>query len=145
MPKQAARLAGLAFAAAALAFVAAPSAQAGPVPGDVGHDVNTSAGGSFDITVAAEDHADVNAESTFTCYPHSGGHPRVFEACAQLAEVEGRVEDIPPQEGPCTLEYAPVILSVEGVWRGEHVAYSEEFANFCIGNLATGGVVFDVR
>jgi hypothetical protein len=41
----------------------------------------------------------------------------------------------------CTKQYEPVVVTVEGVWRGQRVAYERTFANECV-KSAYGTAVF---
>ncbi|MGH8792023.1 MAG: SSI family serine proteinase inhibitor [Stackebrandtia sp.] len=132
MSKKTIRLAGLTLATIALGFapLAAQADEAKPPQG------------SFDLTV--EKGGDVFAEATLSCSPNGGTHSDAKAACKQLKAANGQVGDIPAEDGPCTLEYDPVVLVSDGTWKGEDVTYSEEFSNLCVGLLSTGSVLFDI-
>jgi hypothetical protein len=99
--------------------------------------------GSFALSITSKATGKVLASATLTCDPAGGSHPDPETACKQLTEADGRIEDIPEDEGPCTLELNPVILEASGVWDGEERHFQGEFSNRCVGRRATGGVVFD--
>jgi hypothetical protein len=40
----------------------------------------------------------------------------------------------------CTMEYRPVIAVADGTWRGEPVAWEQEFSNPCTLRTSTGPV-----
>ncbi|MDT0398340.1 MULTISPECIES: subtilase-type protease inhibitor [Streptomyces] len=80
---------------------------------------------------------------TLTCAPGSSGtHPAAGAACAELAGVGGDPAALTMREGAfCTKEYAPVLVTVDGVWRGQRVSYERVFPNECVMN-AHGPSVF---
>ena len=81
--------------------------------------------------------------ASLTCDPTRGAHKSKDVACGQLREAEGRVENIPPvKDAACTLEYLPVEVRAEGFWRGYSRTYAKVFANPCLANSETGGVLF---
>ena len=61
----------------------------------------------------------------------------------QLSKADGYIEDIPEDPGPCTREFAPVVVSASGLWDGEERRYEREFSNQCLAIRGTGGVIFD--
>lgn len=71
---------------------------------------------------------------TLTCAPTSSGtHPAAAQACAELRAVQGDFDAL--GAGPdalCTKEYNPVVVTVDGVWRGKRVSYERTFANECV-------------
>ncbi|MFE1436143.1 subtilase-type protease inhibitor [Streptomyces griseoaurantiacus] len=89
--------------------------------------------------------ADATAERavTLSCAPTpSGTHPAPAEACAELRTVDGDPASLSPGAGVlCTKEYDPVVVTVEGVWRGKRLSYERSFANPCVKN-AYGPAVF---
>jgi Subtilisin inhibitor-like len=99
--------------------------------------------GDFTLSIVAKD-GEVVASATLTCSPHGGTHPRAAEACPQLADASGFVEEIPEEPGVCTKEFRPVVLEASGTWDGEPRKFSREFSNRCVGVRATGGVLFDI-
>lgn len=80
---------------------------------------------------------------TLTCAPGpSGTHPAAGAACAELAYVGGDPAALTMREGVfCTKEYDPVLVTVDGVWRGQRVSYERVFPNACVMN-AHGPSVF---
>lgn len=73
---------------------------------------------------------------TLTCAPTtSGTHPAAPEACAELRAVGGDFDALAVRGGvKCTKRYDPLVVTVEGVWRGKRVAYERTFANECVKN-----------
>lgn len=82
------------------------------------------------------------ASATLTCGPEGGSHPDPAAACKQLSLVDGEIEAIPEDPGPCTLEFNPVVVTASGTWNGESRHYKQEFSNRCSAVRATGGVIF---
>lgn len=68
------------------------------------------------------------------CNPVGGTHPNAEEACDLIAEA-GTIEEIPVEEGFCTMEHNPVTVSSMGAEE-----YSETFGNPCQLGLAKGAV-----
>lgn len=71
---------------------------------------------------------------TLTCAPTaSGTHPAASEACAELRAADGDFDTLAPRSDvKCTKQYDPVVVTVEGVWRGQRVVYERTFANECV-------------
>ncbi|ELP66823.1 protease inhibitor [Streptomyces turgidiscabies] len=71
---------------------------------------------------------------TLTCAPTaSGTHPAAAKACAELRAVGGDFDMLAAsRDVKCTKQYEPVVVTVEGVWRGQRVAYERTFANECV-------------
>jgi hypothetical protein len=71
---------------------------------------------------------------TLTCAPTaSGTHPAAALACAELRSADGDFEALAGRaDGLCTKEYNPVVVTVDGVWRGKRVSYERTFANECV-------------
>jgi hypothetical protein len=99
--------------------------------------------GSFALSITLARTNELIAEASLTCEPAGGSHPNPEAACEQLNKVDGRIEDIPEDPGPCTQEFNPVIVAASGTWRGEERDYKQEFSNRCVAVRATGGVIFD--
>lgn len=80
---------------------------------------------------------------TLNCAPTaSGTHPAAFDACAELRAVNGDFDALSLRDGAlCTRQFDPVVVTVEGVWRGKRVAYERTFANECVKN-SYGTTVF---
>lgn len=71
---------------------------------------------------------------TLTCAPTaSGTHPAAAPACAELRAADGDFDALAVREDIlCTKEYDPVLITVDGVWRGQRVSYQRTFANECV-------------
>ena len=71
---------------------------------------------------------------TLTCAPTpSGTHPAAPLACAELRAVGGDFDALGAgSDALCTREYNPVVVTVDGVWRGKRVSYERTFANECV-------------
>ncbi|WP_217237844.1 protease inhibitor [Streptomyces sp. AC555_RSS877] len=71
---------------------------------------------------------------TLTCAPTaSGTHPAAVSACAELRAADGDFDALAVRDGVlCTKEYDPVVVTVDGVWRGQRVSYERTFANECV-------------
>ncbi|HEX6682232.1 MAG TPA: SSI family serine proteinase inhibitor [Candidatus Limnocylindrales bacterium] len=91
-------------------------------------------------TVSLTDDTGKKATVTLECGPVGGTHPKKKKACRQLLKAGGRIEEIPPRDGVCTMEYAPVIAHAEG---GGY-RFEKEYSNRCNANLSTGGYLFDL-
>ncbi|WP_030323138.1 protease inhibitor [Streptomyces sp. NRRL B-3229] len=73
---------------------------------------------------------------TLTCAPRpSGTHPAAGPACAELRATGGDFDALGAgSDVQCTREYNPVVVTVDGVWRGKRVSYERTFANECVKN-----------
>ncbi|MFE2515659.1 subtilase-type protease inhibitor [Streptomyces mirabilis] len=73
---------------------------------------------------------------TLNCAPTpSGTHPAAYDACGELRAVNGDLDALTLRDGAlCTRQFDPVVVTVEGVWRGKRVAYERTFANECVKN-----------
>lgn len=71
---------------------------------------------------------------TLTCAPTSSGtHPAAAAACAELRGADGDFDALTGRvDTLCTKEYDPVVITVDGVWRGQRVSYERTFANECV-------------
>ncbi len=80
---------------------------------------------------------------TLSCAPApSGTHPAAASACADLNDVGGDLGALTMREGViCTMQYDPVLVTVDGVWQGQRVSYERIFSNMCVMN-AHGTSVF---
>ncbi|MEU5211454.1 subtilase-type protease inhibitor [Streptomyces sp. NPDC020742] len=88
--------------------------------------------------------ATVQRAVTLSCMPKAAGsHPNAMAACGQLRAVAGDFAAVTnsPSQRVCTKEWAPVVVTADGVWQGKRVSYSYTFANACQMN-AGGGSVF---
>lgn len=119
-----------AFAAAAVAALAAAALSQEP-----------AAVGSFELTITTE--AGAQRHVTLTCKPTGGSHPQRKPACRQLVKAKGDIAAIPPADGMCTAEYAPVTVRADGRWNGTAKEFEEVFSNRCVANRETGGHVFN--
>ncbi|NBM15985.1 subtilase-type protease inhibitor [Streptomyces sp. GC420] len=101
------------------------------------------------LTVAhGEDAAGTSPERavTLTCEPRTTGtHPSPRDACDQLAAADGDFGKLAltgqGKPGICTFQYDPVVVTAQGVWRGERVDYERTFGNDCVKNVE-GAAVF---
>jgi Subtilisin inhibitor-like len=101
--------------------------------------------GSFRLSITSATTGETIAKASLTCPPNGGSHPNPVAACEQLTRVDGRIEGIPEDPGPCTLEFDPVIVTATGIWNGEPRHYKQEFSNRCVAVRATGGVIFNLK
>ena len=98
----------------------------------------TAAAPGARLTVKVQPAGGAARVAWLTCRPAWGTHPNAAAACAALAEAGGDPNRIRPREGVCTMEYAPVTLTVRGWWAGRVVAYRKTHGNRCSMHLATG-------
>ncbi|MFE1457036.1 subtilase-type protease inhibitor [Streptomyces sp. NPDC058735] len=79
---------------------------------------------------------------TLSCAPRPlGTHPAAAPACAELRGVHGDFGALTSHEGlMCTKQYAPVVVTVDGVWQGQRVSYERTFSNDCMKNAFGTGV-----
>jgi hypothetical protein len=131
--------AGAAIAVAALVALGSASAQAEQVPVDPG----TGNGGTGLVFLSVERDGGRSDAKALSC-PEGTGHAQGLEACTQLTASDGDFTGLPPVDGMCTKEYAPVTFRAAGLWEGKFVFYEREFGNYCTGLHATGGAVFDL-
>ncbi|WP_043614732.1 SSI family serine proteinase inhibitor [Nonomuraea candida] len=75
------------------------------------------------------------------CDPDGGLHPRPELACDAVRSVNGYIEDLNYDPGPCQLILAPVDVTVEGHWYGMPVSYLRQFPNECVMKRTLGPVV----
>ncbi|MGH3821678.1 MAG: SSI family serine proteinase inhibitor [Pseudonocardiaceae bacterium] len=101
--------------------------------------------GSFELSITSVATGETIAKASLTCPPNGGSHPNPVTACEQLTRADGRIEGIPEDPGPCTLEFNPVIVAATGTWNGEPRHYKQEFSNRCVAVRATGGVIFSLE
>jgi len=73
-----------------------------------------------------------------TCYPSGGLHPNPIQACATLASVGGRPDDLQPARRMCMMIYLPVTAKIAGNWRGRRLSWSKTYSNACDMNRSTG-------
>jgi subtilisin inhibitor-like len=142
MPNTARWAATLTLTAAAVCGPLAGAAVAAPAPGPAG----LYAPSALVLTMGHGDTATaVTPERavTLTCAPTaSGTHPAAPGACAELRAADGDFDALAARgDVMCTKRYDPVVVTVEGVWRGKRVAYERTFANDCVKN-SHGTAVF---
>jgi hypothetical protein len=79
---------------------------------------------------------------TLTCAPSaSGTHPAAALACAELRAVDGDLDALAVRSDiRCTKQYDPVVVTVDGVWRGQRVSYERTFGNECVRSSYGSGV-----
>ncbi|GGS07279.1 subtilase-type protease inhibitor [Streptomyces humidus] len=100
---------------------------------------------AFVLTVGHGDSAatvDAARAVTLNCAPTpSGTHPSPALACAELRAAGGDLEALAgPSGAVCTRQYDPVVVTVDGVWRGKRVAFERAFANECVRNAAVSSL-----
>ncbi|MER7368838.1 SSI family serine proteinase inhibitor [Nonomuraea wenchangensis] len=100
----------------------------------------TQAGADLVITVTAAKGGGAY-RYLLTCDPDGGSHPRPGDACRTLQSVDGTVEELDVDPGPCLHVYAPVDVKVVGGWYGRRIAYHHEFPNRCLMSRTLGPVV----
>ncbi|MGW2617819.1 subtilase-type protease inhibitor [Streptomyces sp. NPDC001500] len=79
---------------------------------------------------------------TLNCAPTpSGTHPAAALACAELRAAGGDLDLLAgPGGAVCTKQYDPVVVTVDGVWRGKRVDFERTFANECVKNAAASSL-----
>lgn len=79
--------------------------------------------------------AAVQRAAVLNCAPKpSGSHPASARACAELASVDGRFQQLVTAEAPgamCTRIWDPVVVTADGVWKGQRTSWQHTFANSC--------------
>lgn len=69
------------------------------------------------------------------CAPTPGGtHPAAERACAEVDSAGGRFEQLVTDSAPgamCTRIWDPVVVTADGVWKGQRVSWQHTFANSC--------------
>ncbi|MEV6976397.1 SSI family serine proteinase inhibitor [Kitasatospora sp. NPDC093806] len=80
---------------------------------------------------------------TLNCPPDSTtSHPDPVTACLTLDPVDGDLDELDVDPGPCTSEYAPFTVTASGTYEGRSVHQERAFGNRCT-LLRTTGAVFD--
>jgi subtilisin inhibitor-like len=71
---------------------------------------------------------------TLICAPGaSGSHPDAVDACAELRAADGDLNALSVRDDVlCTKLYDPVVVTVQGVWKGKRVDYERTFSNECV-------------
>ncbi|NDU71941.1 protease [Actinomadura sp. DSM 109109] len=96
--------------------------------------------GAYLLTVLPQDGPAI--ARTLWCEPDGGTHGAASQACDQLEAAGGDVGRIPARPEPCTLEYAPVTVVANGVWRGTARHFTRTYPNRCAAVRDTGGILF---
>lgn len=97
--------------------------------------------GEFNLTIENNNGSVLTHD--FNCLELGDDNTAILNACTQLHEADGFIENIPAAQGACAQILDPVTLTATGTWNGEERTYSQEFSNPCMGNLETGGFVFN--
>lgn len=81
--------------------------------------------------------------ATLSCMPSAQGtHPDPQAACAALNATGGTFDRLlaaPDTGRACTMQYAPVTVTADGVWKGSRVAWKHTFANSCTMSATLNG------
>ncbi|MGN9810115.1 SSI family serine proteinase inhibitor [Micromonospora sp. BQ11] len=118
------------IAALSTASLLATGVLTGAVAPPAAHAASTAATTVLVLTV--EPHVDgATRIATLRCEPAGGRHPDAATACRNVAAVDGDLTALEVDQGPCTLEYAPVTVRALGWWRDRPVSYVETFGNRC--------------
>ncbi|WP_314174030.1 subtilase-type protease inhibitor [Streptomyces winkii] len=92
-----------------------------------------------DVATAAVQRAVV-----LNCAPKpSGTHPAADRACAEVRGVDGRFEQLAEAGAPgmtCTRIWDPVVVTADGVWKGQRVSWQHTYANSCTLEKSGGSV-----
>ncbi|MHA6801032.1 SSI family serine proteinase inhibitor [Bounagaea algeriensis] len=96
------------------------------------------AGSMLTLTVQQQNSA--RSAAVLTCDPAGGSHPAAEQACAALANANGKLDTLKNDDMRCTMEYAPVTATATGDWRGEPVRFQQEYSNSCQLQAETGQV-----
>jgi hypothetical protein len=79
--------------------------------------------------------AGVQRAAVLNCAPKpSGTHPAAARACAEVASVDGQFQQLVTAMAPgtmCTRIWDPVVVTADGVWKGQRVSWQHTFANSC--------------
>ncbi|WAZ25878.1 subtilase-type protease inhibitor [Streptomyces cinnabarinus] len=133
---------GLTAAAVCGPLATAAPAAPGPAPASL------YAPSALVLTVAHGESAALAAPEravTLVCAPGagaSGTHPAAGEACAELRAAQGDFDALASADNMmCTREYDPVVVTVDGVWRGQRVSYERTYSNECV-KSSLGASVF---
>lgn len=97
--------------------------------------------GEFNLTIERDNGSVLTQD--INCLELGDDNTAILNVCSQLHEADGYIEDIPAKQGACAQILDPVTLTATGIWNGEERTYSKEFSNPCMGNLETGGFVFN--
>ncbi|MCY0932440.1 subtilase-type protease inhibitor [Streptomyces sp. H27-H1] len=129
-----------AVAACVTAAVGSTAAQAQPA--------GLYAPSALVLSIGAGDSAEVATVEravTLSCSPRpSGTHPAPRAACSQLRGTDAAFEELvrPAAREQCSVEWAPVTVTADGVWQGRRLSWQHTFTNACHLHASTTGAVF---
>ncbi|MFF1748159.1 subtilase-type protease inhibitor [Streptomyces mirabilis] len=123
-----------ALAATAGLAAATPSAHAEPA--------SLYAPSALVLTIASGEgpNAVIQRAATLSCAPRpTGTHPSPASACAELRQTAGDFHTLLSSEDNriCPMIYAPVTVSIDGVWQGQRISWQQTFTNGCKMDAAT--------
>jgi Subtilisin inhibitor-like len=76
----------------------------------------------------------ITKQTTLTCEPPGGRHPRPPLACDELIKADGDIGRIPARAGACPNIFAPVEATAVGEWRGHPFKFAVTYPNRCNAN-----------
>ncbi len=92
------------------------------------------------LTLTVQEQNSARSAAVLTCDPAGGSHPAAEQACAALANANGKLDTLKNDDMRCTMEYAPVTATATGDWRGETVRFQKEYSNSCQLQAETGQI-----
>ncbi|MFI0424935.1 SSI family serine proteinase inhibitor [Spongiactinospora sp. 9N601] len=78
--------------------------------------------------------------TSLSCDPDNRTHPNPKPACDVLRKAGGDFGRIQPIHRPCPHVIDPVVVNVDGFWRGSGFEYEREFINRCVADATLGDV-----
>ncbi|MGW1375859.1 subtilase-type protease inhibitor [Streptomyces sp. NPDC002446] len=132
----------IAFGAALVLGTLATTAQAVAAPAAPARSGGLYAPTELVLTVGQGESratATVQRAVTLSCMPVAkGSHPTPRAACSELRSVAGDFTKVTTagSDRICTKEWAPIVVTADGVWQGKRVSYTYTFSNDC---ALTGG------
>ena len=90
------------------------------------------------VTIAVKPTGGPQRSATLTCNPAGGTHKDAAAACAVLAAARGNPAAITPADVMCTLEYAPVQVTMVGRYNRKPVRFKRTYSNPCRLRAAAG-------
>ncbi|WP_158578647.1 SSI family serine proteinase inhibitor [Spongiactinospora rosea] len=78
--------------------------------------------------------------TSLSCDPDNRTHPNPKQACDVLRKAGGDFSRIQPIHRACPHVIDPVIVNVDGFWRGSGFEYEREFINRCVADATLGDV-----
>ena len=94
------------------------------------------------LSVQYSDVEDSAFKATVLTCGKGDNHPRKAQACATLAAADADLRAMAADGRACTFIYAPVEVSMFGIWSGEPVSQVHTYPNSCV-MLAHTGALFD--